>query len=269
MVRGTHHAQIRWISAMITIHWNLLLSPGWSEEEFDDWYLNQHTNYGKNSPGIVRYCVNRAIREQPLAARGRAFRVAEECWRDFEAAEQSWNLPLGHAVLGDAMANLGMLDGRSLPGIAITVDRLFEVSQPASFNPLRRGFMHRNDGTISKFLAFGTSKAGDGIGDWYASEFSNLGLCSAARGHVFGTTLGRRLQVGRLITIPGEAGQVLYDWALELWFDDNPTARQFLDGPEFVQMWSALERESTNVSAALYRGQEMLIVADPIPHVDD
>ena len=72
-----------------------------------------------------------------------------------------------------------------------------------------------------------------------------------------------------MIAIPGEDGQVLYDWALELWFDDNPTARQFLDGPEFVQMWSALERESTNVSAALYRGQEMLIVADPIPHVDD
>lgn len=154
---------------MITIHWVLRLSPGWTAAEYDEWYLGQHTGYGKNSPDIVRYCVNRALADQPPAARGEAFRVAEECWDSFEKAEASWNAPLGHAVLGDAVANLGLLDAQSLPGIAVTEDREFEVARPAIFSTLKRGFKGSEDGTIVKFLAFGMSRRTDAAG-WYGQS---------------------------------------------------------------------------------------------------
>lgn len=254
---------------MITIHWVLSLPPGLSKDEYDDWYLNTHTKYGKNSPGIIRYCVNRVVALQPEVARGAAFRVAEECWHDFEAAELSWNLPLGHAVLGDAVANLGMLDAASMPGIAVTRDKMLDVANPARFSSLRRGFRDREDGTISKFLAFGMAHGDPEIGSWYEATFGELGLDPRVREHIFGTSIHRRLQVGRLVTIPGDPDQCLYDWALELWFDNNDDARAFLSDASFTRMWGELEQRSSKVNAALYRGQEMLIVGDPVAHRDD
>lgn len=40
---------------MMTIHRVLHPSPRWSFEKYDNWYLGQHTNYGKKSPDIVCY----------------------------------------------------------------------------------------------------------------------------------------------------------------------------------------------------------------------
>jgi hypothetical protein len=34
-------------------------------------------------------------------------------------------------------------------------------------------------------------------------------------------------------------------------------------------MWSALQARSNDTLAALFRGQEMLVVMDPVPHRDD
>lgn len=254
---------------MITIHWVLRPSPGWSLQEYDNWYLGQHTNYGKKSPDIVRYCVNRALSRQPAAARGQAFRVAEECWDSFEAAEASWNAPLGHAVLGDAVANLGLLDAASLPGIAVTEDHQLEVARPAIFSTLKRGYAASTDGTIVKYLAFGMSDRGPGLVEWYKENFASLGQDPRLREHIFGGSIGRSLHVGRLIRIPGENGQLLYDWALELWFDTTGDAHSFLDGSAFQAMWRELDEESSQISAALYRGQEMLVIANPVAHRED
>lgn len=253
---------------MITIHWVLRLSSDWSANEYDDWYLGQHTNYGKNSPGIVRYSVNRALSEQPEQARGALFRVAEECWDTFEDAEASWNAPLGHAVLGDAVANIGLLDANALPGIAVTEDRCFDVDQPAIFSTLKRGYTSSKDGTIVKFLAFGMAENGPQIADWYATKYADLGRDGRLRQHIFGRSIGRKLQVGRLITIPGEEDQLLFDWALELWFENVLEAHSFLGDAAFLNMWKELEDKSNNISASLCRGQEMLVMAAPVVHRD-
>lgn len=254
---------------MITIHWVLRLSPGWNADDYDEWYLGQHTNYGKNSPNIVRYCVNRALSEQPRQARGAVFRVAEECWDSFEEAEASWNAPLGHAVLGDAVANLGLLDANALPGMAVTEDRCLDVARPAIFNTLKRGYTSSEDGTIVKFLAFGMSENGPQIADWYCETYADLGQDQRLRQHICGKSIGRKLQVGRLLTIPGEEGQLLYDWALEFWFGNVAEAHDFLNDVPFLAMWQAIEERCSDISASLYRGQEMLIAANPAHHHDD
>ncbi|NJN81231.1 MAG: hypothetical protein HC802_02375, partial [Caldilineaceae bacterium] len=57
-------------------------------------------------------------------------------------------------------------------------------------------------------------------GNWYAERFSDLGQDPLVREHVFGTTVGKTIEIGYVATLPA-AQQVSYDWNLELWFDSN------------------------------------------------
>lgn len=229
-------------------------------------YLNTHTRYGKGSLGITRYVVNRALAAQPPVACGAVYRVAQEYWNDWPDLEACWNSPSGHAVLGDGLVNIG-LDPGTIPGVALTTDVQLEVARPACFSTFARSYRGRADGTLFKLLAFGRSEA-SGLGAWYRDGFGPLGEDPRVREHIFGTTLGRRLSIGYLSSLPG-ASQRSYDWVLELWFDDAMSAGSFLAGQHFGAMWSALTGRSTDVVAALFRGQEMLVAMDPVPHRDD
>ena len=250
---------------MISLNWVMVLPKGMTPEKFDDWYLGTHTKYGKASLGIVRYVVNRVLAEQPPIATGEVYRVAQEYWNDWDALEACWNSPSGHAVLGDGLVNIG-LDPATIPAIALTQDVQLEVARPASFSTVGRGYRGRTDGTIVKFLAYGMS--GDaGIANWYRSQFADLGQDPRLREHVFGTALGRTLKIGYLSSLPGPS-QKSYDWLLELWFDDNADAQDFLKSGRFLSMWSTLSGTSTDICAALFRGQEMMVVMDPVPHCD-
>ncbi|MBL6751725.1 MAG: EthD domain-containing protein [Nevskia sp.] len=252
---------------MISLNWVMVLPAGMSAEQFDQWYLGVHTRYGKASQGIVRYVVNRALAAQPAAACGAVYRVAQEYWNDWAAMEACWNSPSGHAVLGDGLANIG-LDPGTIPAVALTADRRFDVAQPANFSTVGRGYRSRADGTVVKFLAYGMSARRDSMAQWYAERFAGLGQDPRVREHVFGTTVGKTLRIGALASLPG-AGQKSYDWLLELWFDDRAGAAAFLDSAVFRSTWSALQEASGETLAALFRGQEMLVVMDPTPHRDD
>lgn len=252
---------------MISLHWVLTLQPGMTAEQFDAWYLFTHTRYGKASLGITRYVVNRALAQQPAAAEGTIFRVPQEYWNTFDAMEACWNSPSGHATLGDGMANMG-LDPGPIPGVAITQDRQFPVLQPAAFSTFGRGYRNRPDGTLVKFLAFGKTTEPGQCAAWYADRFAGLGEDGRLREHIFGTTLGRVIRIGSLASLPGP-GQKNFDWALELWFDDAATAHAVLESAPVAAMWSALKARSSDVVAALCRGQEMMVVIDPIAHRDD
>jgi hypothetical protein len=88
------------------------------------------------------------------------------------------------------------------------------------------------------------------------------------REHIFGTTVGKRVEVGYLATIPGP-DQLAYDWNLELWFDSNEDAHAFLALEGFGSMWAELGSVTSSRVAALFRGQERLMISDPIEHRDD
>jgi hypothetical protein len=252
---------------MISLNWVMVLPKGMSSDQFDMWYLGVHTRYGKASDGIIRYAVNRVVKAQPAAACGSVYRVAQEYWNDWGAMEACWNSPSGHAVLGDGLANIG-LEPSTIPGIALTEDRRYKVAAPASFSTVGRGYNSRADGTLVKFLAYGMSPRKDSLAEWYGERFASLGEDPRLREHVFGTTVGRILRIGYLGALPGPQ-QKSYDWLLELWFDDRADAFAFLDSPSFLSMWSALQANSSETLAALFRGQEMLVAMDPIPHQDD
>ena len=252
---------------MISLNWIMVLPTGITAEQFDHWYLNVHTRYGKASQGIVRYVVNRALSTQPPQCHGTVFRVAQEYWNDWDAMESCWNSPSGHATLGDGLANIGLEPG-TIPAIALTSDRRFEVSMPASFSTVGRGYRTRNDGTLIKFLAYGMSAKTDSLAAWYDERFAGLGRDARLREHIFGVTVGRTVKIGYLASLPGPA-QRSYDWVLELWFDDREAADGFLASADFDAMWSALQARSNDTLAALFRGQEMLVVMDPVPHRDD
>ncbi len=252
---------------MISLHWVLVVPKGMTPEQFDDWYLFSHTRYGKASLGITRYVVNRALGNQPPAAEGRVYRVPQEYWNSFEDMEACWNSPSGHATLGDGMVNMG-LDPGAIPGIAITRDRQLSVAHPASFSTFARGYRNRPDGTVVKFIAFGVTPDVADCAGWYEDRFGALGLDPLVREHIFGTTLGKVVKIGSLSSLPGP-DQTHYDWALELWFDDAAAARSFMNAPEFDRMWSAIKGRSSDIVAGLFRGQEMMVVMDPIAHRDD
>lgn len=252
---------------MISLNWVMVLPPGMSAEQFDRWYLGVHTRYGKASLGIVRYVVNRALATQPAPCQGAVYRVAQEYWNDWAALEACWNSPSGHAVLGDGLANIG-LDPATIPAIALTEDRRLEVAAPANFSTVARGYRSRADGTLVKFLAYGMAKRKDALASWYAERYAGLGRDPRLREHVFGTGVGRTLKIGYLATLPGPQ-QKSYDWVLELWFDQRADAAAFLQSAAFLSMWSALQGESSETLAALFRGQEMLVMMDPVPHQDD
>lgn len=253
---------------MISLNWIMVLPTELSAERFDEWYLGTHTLYGKASLGIVRYTVNRAFSIQPPAARGEVYRIAQEYWESWSSFEACWNSPSGHAVLGDGLVNIG-LDPRTIPAITIGEDARLPVMQPARFSTMARGYPGNTDGTHVKFLAYGEARQGAEVAQWYRAECANLGEDAALREHVFGTTLGRSLRIGYLSSLPGPE-QKSYDWNLELWFDDRASALSFLATPRFRQMWTELAiGRSTSVTAALVRGQEMLISMKPVPHLDE
>jgi hypothetical protein len=252
---------------VIGLNWVMLLPSGLSVEKFEAWYLGVHTQYVETALGVKRYAINRVVAEQPSAASGAVYRVAQEYWEDWETMERCWNSASGHVLLGDGLVNMG-LDTGTIAGVAVTEDTQLDVANPAVFSTVRGGFRGRGDGTISKFMAFGTALAGAEIGPWYRERFGKLGLDPVVREHVFGVTVGRRVQVGYLASIPG-ADQLAYDWNLELWFDSNAEAHGFLESDGFQSMWSDLAGATSDRVAALFRGQERLMISDPLEHRDD
>ena len=252
---------------MIGLNWVMLLPDGLSLEKFEQWYLGVHTQYVETAAGVKRYAINRALGDQPDVAEGVVFRVAQEVWLDFEAMEACWNSASGHILLGDGLVNMG-LDTGTIAGVAVTEDVPLPVVQPASFDVVRGGFRGRPDGTITKLMAYGMAPAGAAVGEWYRSRYRDLGTDPRVREHLFGTTVGRRVQVGYLATIPG-AEQVSYDWSLELWFDTNEDARAFVDSTPFRTMWDDLGQVTSGRVAALFRGQERVMISDPLEHRDE
>lgn len=124
-------------------------------------------------------------------------------------------------LLGDGSANMGLAPG-TLPAVALAEDIQLEVAQPAAVSTVGRGYRNSDNGTIVKFVAYGLAKEPDSMGSWYRDSFAELGQDDRVREHVFGTTVGKKVQVGYLITLPAEHQQS-YDWLLELWFDTRPT----------------------------------------------
>jgi hypothetical protein len=250
---------------VIGLNWVMLLPDGLSEERFESWYLGVHTLYLESAPGVKRYTINRAVSQQPPASSGGIYRVAQEYWADWDATERFWNSASGHVLLGDGLVNMG-LDSGTIRGVAVTEDVQLDVARPAVFSAVRGGYRGRPDGTITKFLAFGLAGGRD-LGNWYRGRFGALGGDPRVREHVFGTGVGRRVPVGYLGSIPAPE-QELYDWLLELWFDSNEEALGYLGGDDFSSMWEQLGGESTLAIGALFRGQERVLVCDPLPHRD-
>ena len=88
------------------------------------------------------------------------------------------------------------------------------------------------------------------------------------REHAFGTTVGKTINFGYVGTLPS-AGQLSYDWNLEFWFDSNADAHAFLAGTRFNDMFSQLRGVSSDTTAGLFRGQEMLMLNTAKPHKDE
>lgn len=252
---------------MISFNWVIVVPKHLTEQKFDDWYLGKHTEYAKVAHKIIRYCINRRVAEQPAAAHGEFFRIAQEYWEDWDSMVECWNHHTGYTLLGDGMAYMG-LDPGTLPGIALTEETQFKVAQPAQFSTVRRGYRARPDGTNSKFIAFGMANDRNGIKDWYSKRFADLGQDGLVREHLFGTTVGKTISLGYIATLPS-ANQVSYDWNLEMWFDSNKDAHTYLASAPFKKMFSELRSVSSNTLAGLFRGQEMLMLNTARPHRDE
>ena len=252
---------------MISFNWVIVLPANLTADKFDKWYLGIHTEYAKVAHKIVRYSINRRVARQPAIAHGEFFRIAQEYWEDWDSMVACWNHPTGHALLGDGLVNMG-LDPGTLPGIALTEHTQFDVAEPAQFSTFRRGYRARPDGTITKLIAFGMANDRAGIKDWYAKRFADLGRHPLVREHVFGTTVGKTIEIGYLGALPN-ADMVSYDWNLELWFDSNDDAHAYLASEPFGAMFAQLRGVSSNTLACLFRGQEMLMLNTALPHRDD
>jgi hypothetical protein len=252
---------------MISFNWVITLPKHLTADAFDAWYLGIHTNLAKVAHKIVRYNINRRTADQPAVAHGDFFRIAQEYWATWDDMVECWNHPTGWALLGDGLVNMG-LDPGTLPGIALTEERRFEVARPAVFSTFRRGYAARPDGTITRFIAFGMAKDAAGIGDWYAARFAALGEHPLLREHRFGTSVGRTIELGMVGRLPNEH-MLSYDWNLELWFDSNADAHTFLSSEPLLGMFGALREASTDTLGGLFRGQEMLVQNMALPHRDD
>jgi hypothetical protein len=252
---------------LISFNWVITLPKHLTADQFDGWYLGIHTELAKVAHKMVRYSINRRVATQPAAAHGEFFRIAQEYWADWDSIVECWNHPTGWALLGDGMVNMGLELG-TLPGIALTEDTQFDVAKPAEFSTFRRGYRARPDGTISKFIAFGMDRDKKGLKDWYAERFAGLGKDPLVREHVFGTSVGKSIKLGMVGTLPS-AGQLLYDWNLELWFDSNADALAYLASKPFRDMFGELRGASTDTLGGLFRGQEMLVLNTALPHRDE
>ena len=252
---------------MISFNWVITLPKHLTAEQFDEWYLGIHTELAKVAHKIVRYNINRRVADQPAAAHGEFFRIAQEYWNSWNDMVECWNHTTGFALLGDGLANMG-LDPGTLPGIALTEQTQFEVADPARFSTFQRGYRSRSDGTITRFIAFGMANDRAGIKDWYGERFADLGRHPLLREHVFGTTVGKTIQFGVVGRLPN-ADMLSYDWNLELWFDSNADAHRFLSGEPFGSMFKELRAASSRTLGGLFRGQEMLMLNKALPHRDD
>ena len=101
-----------------------------------------------------------------------------------------------------------------------------------------------------------------------AERFADLGRHKLVREHVFGTTVGRTIEIGYLGALPN-TDMVSYDWNLELWFDSNADAHAYLGSEPFGAMFAQLRAVSSNTLAGLFRGQEMLMLNTALPHRDE
>jgi hypothetical protein len=252
---------------VISFNWVIVLPKHLTADQFDAWYLGIHTELAKVAHKIVRYSINRRVANQPAAAHGEFFRIAQEYWADWDSMVECWNHSTGWALLGDGMVNMG-LDPGTLPGIALTEHTQFDVAHPAEFSTFRRGYRARPDGTITKFIAFGMAKDRAGIKSWYADRFAGLGRDPLVREHVFGTAVGKTIKLGMVGSLPS-AGQLSYDWNLELWFDSNADAHAYLASAPFQDMFTQLRNASTDTLAGLFRGQEMLMLNTALRHRDE
>ena len=252
---------------MIAFNWVITLPKHLTVKQFEDWYLGIHTELAKVGHKMVRYNINRRVSEQPEAAHGDFFRIAQEYWNSWDDMVACWNHASGFALLGDGLANMG-LDPGTLPGIALTEQTQFAVAEPAQFSTLQRGYRGREDGTITRFIAFGMARDRSKIKDWYAERYADLGQHPLLREHIFGTGVGKVIEFGEVGRLPNE-NQLSYDWNLELWFDSNADAHSFLSDSPFNDMFSSLRAESTDTLGGLFRGQEMMVLNKAIPHRDD
>lgn len=252
---------------MISFNWVITLPKHLTEDQFDTWYLGIHTGLAKVAHKITRYNINRRVANQPAASHGDFFRIAQEYWDDWDSMVECWNHPTGWALLGDGMVNMG-LDPGTLPAIALTEHTQFEVADPARFSTFQRGYRGRPDGTITRFIAFGMARDRGAVKDWYANRYADLGRHPLLREHVFGTTVGRTIELGIVGRLPNE-NMLSYDWNLELWFDSNADAHAFLSDKPFLDMFAALRAESSETLAGLFRGQEMLVQNTALWHRDD
>ena len=253
---------------MISFNWVITLPGHMTAEQFDDWYLGIHTELAKVAQKIVRYNINRRVADQPAASHGEFFRIAQEYWNTWDDMVECWNHTTGFALLGDGLANMGLGSG-TLPAIALTEHTQFEIADPARFSTFQRGYKARQDGTITRFIAFGMAKQGPAaIRDWYAARFADIGKHPLLREHIFGTSVGKVIEFGLVGRLPND-DMLSYDWNLELWFDSNQDAHSFLSSEPFTSMFADLRAASTDTLAGLFRGQEMLMLNKALRHRDD
>ena len=79
---------------------------------------------------------------------------------------------------------------------------------------------------------------------------------------------GSPIECGYVTTLPNP-GQLSYDWNLEMWFDSNEEAHEFLSREPFSGLFSQLCEVSSETLAGLFRGQEMLILNTALSHRDE
>ena len=248
---------------MVTSSWFMVLPEDFTPEMFETWYLDTHTVVAKQCQDLRRYCISRTYAEQPPQSHGAVFRIAQLWWDSPEKLRDSFISYSGSAVRGDALLNMG-----GNPYMAITEDTQFDVARPASFDPVTGRYRGSADGTIVKVLAYGMSDDA-GIAEWYASSWGDLGEDERVRGHIFGTSINRTLEIGLLpgARLPVE-GQGFWDWMLELSFDSKPDAEAFLASDRFASAWAELKDRSSETHLSVNRAQDIFVSVDPIRHME-
>ncbi|HET6372508.1 MAG TPA: EthD family reductase [Candidatus Polarisedimenticolia bacterium] len=248
---------------MVTSSWFMVLPEEFTPEMFEEWYLDTHTVVAKQCQDLRRYCISRTYAAQPPQAHGGVFRIAQLWWDTPEKLRDSFISYSGSAVRGDALLNMG-----GNPYMAITDDVQFDVARPATFDPFAGCYRGTADGAIVKVLAYGMSDDAD-IAQSYADSWANLGEDERLRGHVFGTSINRTLEIGRLpgASLPTE-GQGFWDWMLELSFDSKQEAEAFLEGERFASLWRELKERSGETHLSVNRAQDIFLSVDPLRHVE-
>lgn len=84
---------------------NIVRDPRWTQEEFLDWWSNQHAELAKLLPGIGRYVLHEVTGgfEKDVPYHG----LAELEFESLEAARSAFASPEGKALLDDAVGVRG------------------------------------------------------------------------------------------------------------------------------------------------------------------